>query len=878
MARKQSNHQNETYKDNLAETTLLTNLEGRDNVSSRWLSRTTGEGQSEFDIFKFKSGLMRWQARAHTTKLNRRNEGDTTDVATSATGMMERGRAPSHYHRHSVIPSSQSLLHSISFLEDATEVKRGTILEDEDELRGSTAFDSHIDEDEEIGKNETDLLLAKPPKSSKRLSWGQKLCFRIRRQLTAALYAIRPKVIRAHVSQFLLKTVLLIMVPAMALASFLFYYVNNVEVVFFPAEASLSWWLVFLVRQLVTFNLAKAFEYVIVQVMALRGHVWQRLFGPLTTLFLIQAQGWPFRVAVWGILDLFLLHGDSPFIKNWLYKLQIPLLSAEHNPDDGILMSETYLGVLLSLVLLGSAWSVKRTVIAWSSMRRNFDHFEEKLEKLLGNMILVAEVSYLAWEASHSDGRPPTIAGLGEHIVGGITKELSKMDDSEGDDDEDEDDDEDGGEGKDVKEDAAKDTACITRMSTDSISTVHGSKLQSQRMCFRKLKSRLEAWEVPKSKSDQCLASHHDILRFRKMVALMNENEPFSSSFGPANDRDSCIKSARHVFHKLLFYAPRDKAKSTDKIPFSVMATALAEEENGEIDNAKIQDLRRLFHPDKDDYIDELSFVQACDHVYKKMRYLRASIGNAFLIDNMLEDIVDVICAIVITLAIIALMRYNPYKLLLSMTSLMVSFAFAIGPSVAKYIEGVVMIAVRRPYDLGDRITFCDANNIGGVPTNSTWFVEDISLFSTKLRFAPSNELSTVNNGSIANSRIQNLGRSVKALVTIWVPLRVETSHSQIEAFRVKLEAYLADNPCNWARLIHFRVRQIDSDTGLVEYQVRVQHVKSWQNLGAVQLDKGNLIQFCYDLSKKMNINYLSNPRRMKVAMNEVDGRDLPVN
>ena len=50
----------------------------------------------------------------------------------------------------------------------------------------------------------------------------------------------------------------------------------------------------------------------------------------------------------------------------------------------------------------------------------------------------------------------------------------------------------------------------------------------------------------------------------------------------------------------------------------------------------------------------------------------------------------------------------------MSLSTVMVSFAFALGPSAAKLIEGMMMIAIRRPFDLGDRISIGDAGDKPG--------------------------------------------------------------------------------------------------------------------------------------------------------------------
>ena len=42
------------------------------------------------------------------------------------------------------------------------------------------------------------------------------------------------------------------------------------------------------------------------------------------------------------------------------------------------------------------------------------------------------------------------------------------------------------------------------------------------------------------------------------------------------------------------------------------------------------------------------------------------------------------------------------------LSTVLVSFAFAMGSSAAKMVEGMILIAVRRPFDLGDRISIVE--------------------------------------------------------------------------------------------------------------------------------------------------------------------------
>jgi hypothetical protein len=75
-------------------------------------------------------------------------------------------------------------------------------------------------------------------------------------------------------------------------AFFLFYYMGN-PTLDFMSQATASWWLIFLARQTLTFELALIVESCIIG-LALRSKLVVKVFGPLVTLFIINSEGWPF--------------------------------------------------------------------------------------------------------------------------------------------------------------------------------------------------------------------------------------------------------------------------------------------------------------------------------------------------------------------------------------------------------------------------------------------------------------------------------------------------------------------------------------------------------------------------------------------------------
>lgn len=76
-----------------------------------------------------------------------------------------------------------------------------------------------------------------------------------------------------------------------------------------------------------------------------------------------------------------------------------------------------------------------------------------------------------------------------------------------------------------------------------------------------------------------------------------------------------------------------------------------------------------------------------------------------------------------------------------------------------------------------------------------------------------------------------------------------------------------------------FRATRIEADLGFVEYAVNAQHRESWQNLGALLESKAQLSSFALELSKKMEMRYVSPPMPidLNVRQNEAQLLNVPV-
>ena len=164
----------------------------------------------------------------------------------------------------------------------------------------------------------------------------------------------------------------------------------------------------------------------------------------------------------------------------------------------------------------------------------------------------------------------------------------------------------------------------------------------------------------------------------------------------------------------------------------------------------------------------------------------------------------------------------------LSVSGVVLAFAFMIGPASSKYFEGLLFILIRRPYMIGDGIHISDPNDETAGTGSGWWLVEDVTLFTTSVIFMFTNERATLSNGSLANSRIINSTRSPNASLHILLTFPVDVTYKKLEIFHKALEEYVNNRPREWVGGIRFRVTRVEAAQGFVEYIAAANHRASW--------------------------------------------------
>lgn len=291
-----------------------------------------------------------------------------------------------------------------------------------------------------------------------------------------------------------------------------------------------------------------------------------------------------------------------------------------------------------------------------------------------------------------------------------------------------------------------------------------------------------------------------------------------------------------------------------------------------------------MFRPDRDGKLDLVDFVKSIDAIYKRYRLLLASIANTNAIDRASERIFNVAYYALVIVVVTTVWGFDPLAIFLSLSSIVLGFAFMIGKASANYFDGVssllnssysvffsqsnegagcskvLFILVRRPYGIGDRIHISNIEQDTDINGSLGWVVENITLFETTAVWTPTRERCSLANGSLAQSRIINGARSPQAQFLIPFKFPINTPYDKILIFKAAVEEYLKARPREWLMMTGFRAARIAPDLGFIEYVMHIMHRESWQQHTQLQDSKANFQSYCLEVSTQLGMHYTAPP------------------
>lgn len=512
------------------------------------------------------------------------------------------------------------------------------------------------------------------------------------------------KPIKSTICLFVKVTLFYLMIPATGIAAILYYWCGNPPVgilknngqlingtlyntndqVVDPATAAISWWLIFIcVRQLITFAMAQTAQIIFIDFLSIKSRFSFKVFGAWATLFILQSRGWPFVLFFWAVFDFALLSGARRFSSCWLYWQTTIGLFSEQNPSGHVVDSEWNYRVLGIALGVAAVVTVKRFLLGLYLGKKTFIEFSDKLEGVMRKILLISEVGALARAFEREERYKNRHGGTDKDRI--VASSILSPDRFQGLFANADDDTTPGSQYNrsqrsigynDVGNEAGGMTPVIDPTDRHPLT---GKLSPSQKARMAQM---LGTWEEPMAAEKPIeLVSVDSLLQFRRAMACLRTDFPFSGSFGPAKTREETVVSSQDVFYRLMLRSDDD-----EYLNFEVLAL-LGALPDGSLDQPKLIDLIKLFRPDHNGKLKMVDFVKSVDTVYRDLRMLRASVNNSSKIDRSFENIFNVVFYAIILTIILSVLGYDPLALFLSVSGVVLSLAF-----MSKYLSRLVSL------------------------------------------------------------------------------------------------------------------------------------------------------------------------------------------
>ncbi|KAL3904708.1 MAG: hypothetical protein SGILL_009962, partial [Bacillariaceae sp.] len=382
---------------------------------------------------------------------------------------------------------------------------------------------------------------------------------------------------------------------------------------------SWSWLLLFFVRLVITFGLARAIQYVTVYFCQRAGGCCF-LFGPLVRLFIIQGRGFPLQLVVWGLLNFAMLFGPGKFPNHWLYYQYFLDIFNANNASGTVTTNQTYENILIFGIVVGILVMAKRFFVGLRFGKASYNRYSEKLSNVLKDIVVMTKVSKFANRETTGDLQsgpipPERIAAVPVDALLGV----SDNDNSE----------------------RPGLSSPISNSGREGLQL--GPVLtNSQELQLDQLLGSWEDFEEGQAEVEP--PSLSSIVQFRASVTVLDSDFVFSHHFGRTKTRLDVIDCSQSLYNRLLAIQERLDNGYRDHPVLKFHTVALTTvDRNGECNKQRAKELVRLFRPARNGDISLVDFAKSIDTVYKSVRKLRASIVNDGRMNAASETILNLL-------------------------------------------------------------------------------------------------------------------------------------------------------------------------------------------------------------------------------------------
>ena len=227
---------------------------------------------------------------------------------------------------------------------------------------------------------------------------------------------------------------------------------------------------------------------------------------------------------------------------------------------------------------------------------------------------------------------------------------------------------------------------------------------------------------------------------------------------------------------------------------------------------------------------------------------LSTDLRSASAVTSVLNSLITALAWISVPFVFAGVYGASLNTIVITTTSLLVSFSFAFGPSISRVVDSVYFLISTKPYKVGDRI------KMGGV-AGDTVIVQEITLRTTKV-VTLDNMCLYIPNHVLSNQPLANLNETANATVVLKFQIGIETEIDAIDRLELSVRSFLSDNREHWrVSSLAIFLESVDNQNKL-NYSVWIGSRFKFQDGLALGLAKSKLLSYIIREMNRLEIQY----------------------
>ena len=235
-----------------------------------------------------------------------------------------------------------------------------------------------------------------------------------------------------------------------------------------------------------------------------------------------------------------------------------------------------------------------------------------------------------------------------------------------------------------------------------------------------------------------------------------------------------------------------------------------------------------MFDRDMNGDISMEELEAACVDIGRERKSITASLKDLDTVVSRLDNVLEFFVVVISLVVFLTLISTSAAGVLTSAGSSVLALSWLFSTTAQEFLQSVVFVFVKHPFDVGDRVTIY--GNSGAAGLGDDYFVKQISLLYTEFKKmeghivqAPNSYLNTL---FILNQR-----RSGALAEAVPIVIKYGTTLEQIDALRQRLVEFVRSERREFQSNILTEMRQV-TDNFSITLNVVFFYKSNWQNEG----------------------------------------------